>query len=204
MSFHLTFRPGEPVVLRRVWNGTVYRVTTATVVRDDAERIALYWGPGYPIKSRRNLLSVTASVHTGMQDGMWGGTEVLLLASPEASHAVCAFWRSEDRRFLGWYINLQAPLRRMSVGFDTTDYLLDITANRERTEWSWKDEAEFEEAVAAGNFSSEQAAAIRAEGERAIRLLQAGPAAYYDSWIDWSPPPDWRPPVMPPNWDAAE
>src|SRR5690606_20097756 len=125
-----------------------------------------------------------------------------MLASPEAAHAVYAWWREEDDQFLGWYINLQSPLQRTSVGFDTTDYLLDITATRDRKQWSWKDEEEFAEAVEAGNISAEQASAIRKEGERAIKMLQEGPASYYDAWINWRPSTDWSIPAMPSNWDA--
>lgn len=195
------YNAGERALLRRVVDGQICRVTTTTVVQDTPDLIALYWGPGYPIKSRRNFLSVTASIHTDLKDGSWGGTEILMLASPEAAHAVYAWWSEDDRKFLSWYINLQSPLRRTSVGFDITDYLLDITASPDRTEWSWKDEEDFEQAILAGNISTELAEAIRLEGEKAIKLLQEGPSSYYEAWMKWSPSEEWKIPEMPLNWD---
>lgn len=87
-------------------------------------------------------------------------------------------------------------LRRM-----LKDYLLDITVSPDRSEWSWKDEDEFEEAVAAGNLTSEQARSIRLEGERAIKKLQEGPASYYEAWMNWVASKEWEIPKMPSNWN---
>jgi hypothetical protein len=195
------YNPGDQIVLRRILNGEIYRVTAATVVKDSPELVALYWGPGYPLKSRRNLLSVTSNIQSSLKDSVWRGSRVIMLASPAAAHAIYAWWGAEDHKFLSWYINLQAPLCRTAVGFDTTDYLLDIVASPDRSEWSWKDEDEFEEAVAAGNISAEQAVAIRSEGVKAVQLLQEGPASCYEAWMNWAPPREWEIPEMPLNWD---
>ena len=36
------------------------------------------------------------------------------------------FWRDPDWELRNWYGNIQAPLKRTAIGFDTADYLLDV------------------------------------------------------------------------------
>jgi len=43
-----------------------------------------------------------------------------------AAHALGHFWNAETGRFLGHYVNLQAPLQRSEFGFDTMDHQLDV------------------------------------------------------------------------------
>ncbi|MFD1674585.1 DUF402 domain-containing protein [Alicyclobacillus fodiniaquatilis] len=137
------FAPGEEVVLRRVWKGKIHRITAATVAQDTPDLIALYWGPGYPLKATtNNPLKGRLEISHDLIDGTWGGRSVLSLASPKAAHAVYAMW-DEEHRLLEWYINLQEPLHRTAVGFDTTDYLLDIAVRPDRSKWVWQDEDEF-------------------------------------------------------------
>jgi len=135
-------------------------------------------------------------------DSMWVKTDVLALALPGAAHSVYAMWEAGHTSFRCWYINLQEPLRRTSMGFDTMDHLLDVVVSPDRSEWWWKDEDEFGEAVALGLYSSEEARAIRAEGERAIRLLQAGQPPVGDGWESWSPPAEWGIPSLQAGWAA--
>ncbi|MBP1989572.1 DUF402 domain-containing protein [Paenibacillus eucommiae] len=186
-------------MLRRVWQDKICRVTAATIVQDTPELIALYWGPGYPLKSAKNLLVVTSGPLNDLCDHTWGASKLLMLVSPGAAHAVYAMW-GDDHTFWGWYINLQEPLRRTPIGFDTMDYLLDIQVSPDRCEWSWKDEADFNDAVEAGNISVDLARAIRSEGERAIKLMKEGPSSFYDTWKRWGPPTEWEIPKMPLAW----
>ncbi len=55
-----------------------------------------------------------------------------------ASHSVYVHW-GRDGEFLGWYVNLEDPWRETALGFDTTDHLLDVWIDPDRT-WRWKDE----------------------------------------------------------------
>jgi NAD(P)H-flavin reductase len=41
-------------------------------------------------------------------------------------HAVWVFWEGASRDLAGWYVNIQEPFRRTSIGFDTQDLELDI------------------------------------------------------------------------------
>jgi predicted RNA-binding protein associated with RNAse of E/G family len=81
------------------------------------------------------------------------------------------------------------------------DHLLDIVISPDRSEWRWKDEDEFQEAVAIGVYSTEKARAIRAEGEGVIGRLETGKSPFWDSWEKWSPPAGWGIPALPAGWD---
>jgi hypothetical protein len=62
-----------------------------------------------------------------------------MLAVPGAAHSVYAMWEAGNKNLRCWHINLSEPLRRTSIGFDSMDYLLDVVANPDRSEWRWKD-----------------------------------------------------------------
>jgi uncharacterized protein DUF402 len=102
----------------------------------------------------------------------WQGFDVLILMRPQARHSV--WWFFEGDVFAGWYVNLEAPHVRRPDGVETTDHVLDIVVTPGR-EWEWKDGEEFERRV--GHplyFDSSAAAAIRGEGERIVKLIEAG------------------------------
>jgi hypothetical protein len=134
---------------------------------------------------------------------MWTGGDALLLAVPGAGHAALARWTPPPRAFAGWYINLQEPLRRTAVGFDTLDLALDVEVASDRSSWRWKDEDAFAEAVALGLIDPERAQAIRAEGERAIGLMRAGRPPFEVTWEDWTSDPGWPAPQLPAGWEIA-
>ena len=107
-------------------------------------------------------------------------------------------------RLTCWYTNLEEPLRRILIRFDTMDDLLDIVVSPDRSEWHWKHENEFAEAVALGVYAEEAAHAIRAEGERAVQRLQKGDPPFASAWGSWKPPKGWGIPAMPVGWDRLE
>jgi len=201
------WKPGAPVVYRGVWRRKLWWATVVTVVQDDPELTALYWPAGTPEKlpakrlSPRDLLS---QEQVELVDRTWVDTDVLVLATPGAAHAVCAMWEEGQTGLRCWYVDLQAALRRTVMGFDTRDHLLDIVISPDRSEWRWKDEDEFSEAVGLGVFSPEEAQAIRAEGQRVIELLEAGSSPFRDGWETWCPPAGWEIPAFPENWDRLE
>ena len=78
-----------------------------------------------------------------------------------------------------WYINLQDPIRRTEIGFDTMDHMLDVVISPDMDSWEWKDEDELAAAEKAGIGSKEKAQAIRQEAERAIELLTVERRSFY-------------------------
>jgi predicted RNA-binding protein associated with RNAse of E/G family len=92
-------------------------------------------------------------------------------------------------------VNLQEPLRRTPIGFDTADQLLDLVRSP-RGEWRWKDEHELVDAVARGYIGADEAATIRAEGERVIAN-----DGFPTGWEDFEPDPTWQVPRLPSGWN---
>jgi predicted RNA-binding protein associated with RNAse of E/G family len=189
---------GDSALLRFVRYGQVRRATPHLVVEDSAELVALYvpvgtlgkvavWD-GSPIRGQ-------ADRDWALRDHVWDTYRVLRLIRPGDSHSLELFWEDETRAFAGWYVNLQEPLRRAPLGFDTDDLVLDIWVEPDGT-WEWKDEDELEQAVRLGRFTSTEAGQIRAEGERVLRERP-----WPTGWEDWRPDPEWPLPTLPERWN---
>jgi len=131
----------------------------------------------------------------------WTDTDVLMLAKPGSAHAVNIMWDEGQAKLRCWYVNLQEPIQPTKLGFDSMDYLLDIVISADQSTWHWKDEDEFNEAVSLGVFSTEEARAIRDEGEHLVELLQAGQSPFCDGWENWRPPGEWEIPPLRDGWD---
>ncbi len=198
------WKSGDPIVLRGVWRQKLWWALPVTVVQDTPDLIALYWRPGHCDRSPRERLTPRELLSTEQLDlveHVWKETDVLMLYTPGAAHAVYVMWETGRVKLRCWYIDLQDPLRRTAIGFNTRDHLLDVVVSPDRSEWRWKDEDEFAKAVAIGVFSAEEARAIRAEGERVIEAARADQSPFCDGWERWRPPAEWEIPDLPPNWD---
>jgi hypothetical protein len=86
------------------------------------------------------------------------------------------------------------------AGIDIVDQDLDVVVWPDRS-WEWKDEGEFAERLAIPeHYWVTDEAAVRAEGERVIKIVEAGQFPFDGTWIDLVPP--WDPPAeLPPGWD---
>ena len=127
-----------------------------------------------------------------------GNRHVLTLTAPGAAHSVWLFWTSEWE-FLFWYVNLQEPITRTPRGILVLDQVLDIVASPERT-WNWKDEDDFQALVGRGFFTAEEAASIRAEGERMIAAIERNAPPFSEGWEAWRPDAGWPVPNIPEDW----
>jgi len=193
--------PGDPVVIRELWRGEVFAARPATVVEDQPDRTTLLVPAGVtcgvPVDRDGAELRVP--------DRPWrlevrerGPNDLLSFAWPDTSCAVLRWYAPDGMH--AWYVNLQDPLRRTALGFDTTDHALDVIVALDGT-WAWKDEDELAEAVAHGLFTAEDAERFRADGERAVaRILDRQPPFDRD-WSTWRPDPSWPAPTLPEGWD---
>lgn len=127
----------------------------------------------------------------------WHGTELVQLFPLGRAHSLWIV-RGRSHELVGWYVNLEDPHVLDGRTISTRDNVLDLWIPAESGEPQWKDEDELEAAVRVGRLTEEEAAAIRAEGER-VRRERPWPTG----WESWLPPADWATPELPPGWDAA-
>jgi hypothetical protein len=209
---HMTdgyWREGETAVLRYRRLGPVSYALPARVVHDGPDHTALYLRPGTAIKKRvRPDGSAIARATSFTErhalphlvgDGIWGARHALILVRPGDAHDIRLFWEETDWSFAGWYVNLQRPIVRTGIGFDTADHILDLRVSPDLS-WEWKDETELAEAVAIDRFTAGEAAAIRAEGERVIAAIERRAWPFNAPYPAWRPPADWTIPTLPENW----
>ena len=197
------FSPGTAVTLRGV-GSRVHWALPATVVQDTEDFLAVYVQAGAAGKNidhrpaPQELLSPEKLI---LADFRWTMTDVLMLIFPGDAFCTYAMWKTGTKELTCWYINLQEPVCRSPFGFDTQDHLLDVVVKPDMSGWKWKDLDEFEEAARSGFYSPEKARAIRAEGERAVRLVLGERKEFYRSWQDWQPDVEWGLPELSPEWD---
>ena len=193
--------PGDTVLLRSIYGGRVRWTFPHRFVAEEGGRLALYCGPG----NRGRLMKQAASDGRYLEawvrgdppaDWTWERTHVLRFMREGDAHTVEVMW-DEAWSLLGWYVNLQAPLRVHGTFFDTTDWALDVVVQPDGT-WRWKDEDDLEEAIELRVLDEAGAAAVRAEGERVI-----AERPWPTGWEDWRPPPEWTPLPLPEGWDVV-
>ena len=199
---------GDPVLLRFVRNRPADVIMPVTIVQDTDEYIALYTAVGTPIKvqaardgtrlTRQTPFIEREGLRGGLADGTWTTNHVLMLQGPGRMSAIWLFWRDLDWTFTGYYANLQAPLKRTHLGFDTADYLIDVEISPGFT-WAWKDEDEWETALDLGLVNRAVLIAARAEGERVIREVEERAWPFDAGLESWRPDPEWPVPEMPAN-----
>jgi uncharacterized protein len=196
--------PGSPAVIREVWAGRVFEARPCTVVEDDTTQTILFVPAG--VECGVPVSPDGSSLRLPM--GPWelrlrprGLHPVLSFAWAGTPYSVLHIW-NEDGAPLHWYVNLQAPLVRTELGFDTVDHALDLLIAPDRSTWSWKDEDELAEAIAGGLFTPGDEAWFRYWGERAVEhvLLQLPP--FDADWSGWTPDPSWPLPSLPAGWES--
>ena len=200
----MTWKPGDAIALREVWNGRVWSALPATVVEDTPHQRAMFvrqGSPGMsPVDADGSELRIPVNEWTlGRRDVT---RQLLSFAWPDRAYAVMAFW--DDDEFMNWYINLQTPLTPTAIGFDYVDHLLDVIVEADRATWRWKDEDELAEGVELGVFSPADAESFRAAGLQAVEHLTGGAPPFDRDWTSWRPDPSWREPALPAGWDHVE
>ena len=168
------------------------------VVADRPDLVALACLPG----STGKVLRDRGYGPNELVDHVWRDHLVLRLAAPAEAHSVELHWRAADGGFRGWYLNLQAPLQRTPLGWDTTDHDLDVWIDADGTA-TLKDVDELAAAVRAGAFTPAQAAEIHAEAERALARYRAGAPPFGQGWERRHPDRAWRPPRLAPGWASS-
>jgi hypothetical protein len=200
------FEPGEQIVLREIWNDTVFLAIPVTVVSDSADLLAIFLRSGtvYQRPTRptttTDWLAEIASGRWTCEAHEWHTHARLGLTLPDAGYSVSAFW-DDTGGLVMWYVDLIRPFRRTSSGFEMTDLVLDIVIAPDLASWHVKDEAELEEAQRVGLITGAEAETVWAESRKVIDLLERG-EAWWTDWRDWAPDPSWPIPTLPDTWNV--
>jgi hypothetical protein len=190
---------GEVVVHREVWRGVPWCACPVIVVDDTPELLVTYLPEEAPFAFPP---SADGRPHPWHGKEAWAGHGVLALRRPGEAYSVWHFWEGPERRFAGWYLNLEEPFRRTAVGYDTQDLELDVWIPADGP-WRFKDEEQLADRVRDGRYTQEQAAATRALGAELGTMLDCGGRWWDDAWSSFAPAPDWRAPAFPAGWDGA-
>jgi hypothetical protein len=199
---------GSQILYREVTHGKVWTAKPVTVIRDAPDLVALSmlrdtpWKVCAPCDAATDLLHCKADLSPWrLDDAVWGRGDTVFLITPGKAHAVHVLWDAE-RRFVGWYVNMQEPIRRTCLGFDFLDHELDIVVSPDR-DWRWKDRDHLEQAQIIGSLSPEQARAITQEAQQVVDDIARRVVPFDGSWNDWSPPSDRTIPSLPDGWDQV-
>jgi predicted RNA-binding protein associated with RNAse of E/G family len=210
----MRFEPGRVILHRHFHGDRIGLLKTSIVVRDDDQGLLLWVPRGAPMLDRkavdgRGLRAMPFDewtvTDTKLWEVNWGGPAILKLLPPGADHSVWWFW-DERGAFKVWYVNLEEAGVRWDdgvvAGVDIVDQDLDIVVAPDRS-WRWKDEEEFVERLAyPAHYWVRDEAAVREEGERVVKLIEAGVFPFDGSWCDFRPDPAWSTPaVVPAGWD---
>ena len=180
-----------------------------TVVHDRDGDLALYRGPGYPMRRRNaELASVPGFRHQPAVrhldgwtvDPDWSRWHVVVLMDPRAHHAVSLFMDVATGALDFWYIDIIGPAQRRRAGFDFQENGLDIVMQPDFSSWRWKDEDELEWNVGAGRYTRTEADHLYAEGHRTVETLLRE-RGRFEAWRSWRPDPAWPIAVLPDGWD---
>ncbi|MGH3646376.1 MAG: DUF402 domain-containing protein [Micromonosporaceae bacterium] len=196
-------------MLVRYWrHDHIREVRTSRVIVDDARGLLLWIPDGAPMMraqtrdgDRPRRLADQLAAEWEIVPATWRGPGVLMFfPAGAAAYSVWWFFHA-DGDFRGWYVNLEEPAIRWEHGVDTVDHALDIWAEPGGA-WRWKDEDEFAERTGhEWYWDAEQAAEIRGEGERVVKLIEAAEFPFDGSWCDFAPDPAWPLPQLPRGWD---
>jgi len=204
------WNPGTPIIWRSRPQGHIGYVMPVTVVIDSPVITVLFQATGSVCKRRcgqrggpRNRAMLPNGWDGSHEDRVWSGPPTLRLYQWGTAHTLVRYWNFTADSAQGWYINLEAPWRRTAIGFDTQDLVLDITVADDLSSWAWKDQDELDWSVEMGSSTSEQAAAIRAEGVRVIEALEQRAWPFQADWSLWRPNIHWPIATLPANWADA-
>lgn len=199
------WEPGDAIAIREIWNGAVFEARPAIVVQDLTAQTMLYVPAGVvcgmPVDDEGRQLREP--------DRPWrlelrprGTLDICSFAWPDIPYAVLLLLEPGGPAH-SWYVNLQSPLQRTPIGFDTVDHVLDVLIPLYRTTWSWKDEDELAEAIELGLFTEDDATRFRSWGERAVEHVLSRRPPFDQPWEDWRPDPSWGTPELPVGWDVS-
>ena len=203
------WQSGEVIVWRNVYRNTVWSALPLIVVKDSPQELVLALLPGaecqveetyHKGKKAANRRWEFQSQAWNLAPFIWHTNRLLILLEPEKFYAVMLFWQNDTDEFEDYYINFQLPFQRSHCGIDTLDLELDLDVYPDQT-LVWKDQDEYQKAIAGCAIHPEWAQAIEQETPVILGKVEQRAYPFDGSWLDWRPDPNWAQPRLPENWD---
>lgn len=200
--------PGDVVVRRQVWQGRPWFANPMYVVEDTGDVLVLYLPEGSPFGFGAGADWPTRNgLHPYDGRTAWVGEGALGLHRRGDPYAVWHYWLRPDRSFVCWYVNIEVPFERTSIGIDSLDLELDLLVFP-NAKVVVKDEEHVDESARLGRYTMDDAAAIHRVGRDLRARFSAGDRWWDDRWTTWAPSEDLLvPPVLLAGWElepAAE
>lgn len=193
---------GAVIVHREIAFGRPWLAMAERVVEDTAERFVTYVPTGAPFGYGAGRWPTANGRHPWHPRPAWSGHGALVAQRPGDAYAIQHFWTGAERRFDRWYVNLQAPMRRTAIGYDTQDHELDLVVTADGSH-HFKDDELMEARVREGRYTADEVVAIRALGAELAAMVDAGTAWWMPGDSDWEPDPAWGPITLPEGWEAV-
>lgn len=211
------FRAGESVALRSLHTfgsrGRAVSFAVAGRVLVDDDDVAVVASPlDAAVRRRAGVgsgpnarLVLPADWDGSYVEDSWFGAPVVRV-HPKGSAWSVWRWHDGTQWLPDWYINLELPWIRTSMGFDSQDWTLDVIARRHAEgRWSvrYKDEDELAFYADQGLVSEADRSMIEHTGEEATAAAHAGSFPFDADWSQWTPQPNWVAPQLAAGWDAV-
>jgi hypothetical protein len=207
----MTWNHGDVVTLRWRRKQPFDVALPVRVIEDREDLTVIYTAVGTPMKAEATAQGRVMSRDVapfierqslvgGYVDWTWTRNHTLMFQRPGSLSSVWLFYREGTWEFNYYYVNLQAPLSRTEVGFDTADYMLDIVVQPD-FRWEWKDLDEFADARTHGILPADLLDRVQAAGEAMIPEIEERRFPFNAGYESWRPDPAWEVPQLPGDWD---
>jgi hypothetical protein len=190
----MSFRCGTPVLLRSTFADHVGAVVPSVVIVDAPDEVAVYQSPGTTMllrTGRRGGPNGRNMYPDGWDGGHtevpWVGAGVVRVHRPGQPWSVWR-WLDPSGWRPGFYVNLERPWVRGPLGYDSTDWILDLVIDSDGTA-HWKDADELAWSVEVGAVTEAFAHMVRAAGQQALAALGGWP--FDADWDRWRPDSAW-------------
>jgi len=175
-----------------------------TVVQDDADALVVWLATGTPVLraaradglGKRDDASTLFTAELVQDRGVHACFDQLRVAPTGRPWSVWVFFTEGTGEFAGWYVNLEEPHVRDQHTVYTSDHVLDLVIDPDRT-MVRKDEDELALAVAQGVFDEADAGAIEADAAAVATLVAAWGPPFCNGWELFRPDPAWSIPGLP-------
>lgn len=202
---------GKHIIWRSRPQGHIGYVIPFVVVEDTQDWIVLFQQQGSVCKRRsgprggpRGRMLLTEQWDGSHIDVEWKAPGVSRLHLRGSMISVMRGWEPVSQQYHGWYVNLESPWKRTHLGLDSEDMVLDVIVADDLSSWRWKDEDEFEFALASGRISQEVGRKVRTAGEHAADLAIRKEFPFVNRlWQKWAPDLTWDLATIPCGWNAV-